>query len=88
MNGVHADRKRGAHLGRALIHHHAEAKILEALLRGGKADQPSAVLRHEVDGLRRDLLGGHDEVALVLPILIVHDDEHFALADVLYRFFN
>jgi hypothetical protein len=34
------------------------------------------VADHERDGLRRRTLGGHDEVAFVLAILIVHDDDH------------
>ena len=31
---------------------------------------------HEVDGLGRDLLGGHGEVALVLAVLVVDDHDH------------
>jgi hypothetical protein len=40
------------------------------------------VRRHEVDDLGRDQLGGADEVALVLAVLVVHDDDHAAVAQV------
>ena len=32
--------------------------------------------RHEVDGVRRRHLAGNDQVALVLPVLMVDEDEH------------
>src|SRR5690348_3666957 len=34
---------------------------------------------HEVDGLRRHLLRGNDEVAFVLPVLVVDQDDEFPL---------
>ena len=43
----------------------------------------AAVLEHEVDVLRRNLLGGHDEIALVLAILVVDNDDELALAEIL-----
>ena len=46
-----------------------------------QADQAAAVRRHEVDRLRRDLLGGDRQVAFVLAILVVDDDDHLAGAD-------
>ena len=38
--------------------------------------------REEVDLLRRDELGGEDEVALVLAVLVVDQDDHLAGAQV------
>ena len=35
---------------------------------------------HEVDGFRRRLLGGDDEVALVLAVFVIDEDDHAALA--------
>jgi flagellar biosynthesis/type III secretory pathway ATPase len=49
----------------------------------GEADETAALLAHEVDRLGRDELGGHREVTLVLSILVVTDDHHLPLADVL-----
>ena len=36
----------------------------------------------EIHGGGRDVLRGHDEVALVLAVGVVHDDDHFTLAEV------
>ena len=38
--------------------------------------------RHEVDGLGGDRVRGHGEVAFVLAVLIIHQDDHTARADV------
>src|SRR5690606_29783078 len=46
-----------------------------------EADEPASLPGHEGDRLGRDQLGGHAEVALVLPILVVHEDHHPARAD-------
>ena len=40
--------------------------------------EPAAVARHEVDRFRRDLLGGNRQVAFVLAIRVVHDDDDAA----------
>src|SRR4029450_12828440 len=42
----------------------------------GHADEAPAVLRHEIDRFRRDLLGRERQVAFVLAIFVVaHDDD-------------
>ncbi len=51
----------------------------------GQADQPAAVLGHEVDGLGRGELGREGEVALVLAVLGVAHHHHPPGADVLDR---
>ena len=38
--------------------------------------------RHEVDGLRRNHLRRNDQVAFILPIFIVYDDDHTACFEV------
>ena len=45
----------------------------------------ATVRRHERDRLGRDELGGDREVALVLAISVVDDDDEAARADVLDR---
>ena len=50
-----------------------------------EADQPAPLPRHEVDRLGRRELGGDREVALVLAVLVVADDDHPPGADVLDR---
>ena len=47
--------------------------------------EAARVRGHEVDRVRRDVLGRHHEVALVLAILVVDDDDHPAGGDLLKR---
>ncbi len=53
-------------------------ELIEPIGHHGEANEPAAVSRHEVDGVWRDAIGGHREVAFVLAVLIVHDDDHLA----------
>ena len=57
--------------------------MLEALLGHREADQAASVLGHEVDRLGRYLLCSKGEVAFVLAVFIVHDDDHAACTDFL-----
>ena len=75
----HAERRLEARA--VLRHHQRNLELVEPLRRHRQADQAAAVARHEVDRLRRDLLGGDRQVALVLAILVVDDDDHPAGAD-------
>jgi len=83
--GVDRDRERGTEWRPVLAHHHRQAELLALVLGERQADEPPAVRGHEVDVLRRDTLGGDAQVALVLPVLVVHQDDHAAGADVLQR---
>ena len=56
-------------------------ELVEPLRRHRQADEAAAVLRHEVDGLRRHLRRRHRQIAFVLAILVVDDDDHLAGAD-------
>ena len=62
-----------------LAHHASNAKLLQPLGICRYADQPASMLGHEVNGFRRDELRRHDQIAFVLAVGIVHDDDHFAL---------
>ena len=53
-------------------------EVVAAIRRQRQADPAAGVGRHEVDRVRRDVLGGHHEVALVLAVLVVDDDDHLA----------
>src|SRR6266851_3304907 len=68
--------------------HEREVKLVAALLGERQADQPTAVLGHEVDGVGRDFLGGHGEVAFVFAVLVVNQDDHAALANLFDGFFD
>src|SRR5678816_2303348 len=52
-------------------------------IRDRHTDEAAAVLGHEVDRLRSGLLGRHQQVALVLAVLVVDHDQQAAGADLL-----
>ncbi len=58
--------------------HHRELEAVDLLLVEGHADEAAPVRRHEVDGFGRHELGGHRQVALVLAVLVVDEDDHLA----------
>jgi hypothetical protein len=62
--------------------------LLAALAGQGQADQAAAVFGHEIDRVRRDLLGRHDQIAFVLAIFIIHDDDHAPLAQIFDNLFG
>src|SRR5690242_3050599 len=45
-----------------------------------QANQPAAILRHEIDDLRRNLFGCDSQIALVFASLIINDDCHLPRA--------
>ena len=79
------DGERGAERRLVALGHRAETELVAALLGQAEADEPAAVLGHEVDRLGRRELGGDREVALVLAVGRVDDHHELALADVLDR---
>jgi hypothetical protein len=59
-----------------LAHHEWQAKLAAALLREREADEAAAVPGHEVDVLGPRAGRRHQEIALVLALLVVHHDDH------------
>ena len=79
--------------GRAVIRrihrgHQRQGQLVAALFGERQANQAAAVLGHEVDGLGRDFLRRHGEVAFVLAVFVVHQHDLPALADFLEGFLN
>src|SRR3989442_15913273 len=68
--------------------HEREMEFVAALFGQREADQAAGVLGHEVDGVGRDFIGGHGQVAFVFAVLVVHQDDHAALANVFDGFFD
>jgi len=66
--------------GFVFIGHQRQAQLLATLAGQRQADQAAAVARHEVDVLGAGKRGCHDQVAFVLAVLVIHDDDHLALA--------
>ncbi|MCY1173795.1 hypothetical protein D9M73_139700 [compost metagenome] len=74
---------------RAVARRHQRQLQRFATLAGHRhADQATGVLGHEVDVLGLAALGGHDQVAFVLAVFVIHEDDHLALADVFNQFFD
>ena len=51
------------------------------------AQYASGVFQHEIHLLGRNLLGGDNQVALVLTVLVIHHDDEFALPEVVEGLF-
>ena len=66
-----------------LARHVLEAQLRRALRRQRQADQAATMLGHEIDGVGRRHLRGDDEVAFVLAVLGVDQDDHAPVAQVL-----
>ena len=71
-----------------LLGHQRQAKLLDPLAGHGEADQAAPEARHEVDRVGCRALGGNDQIALVLAVLVVDQDEHAALAGLLEDFLD
>ena len=79
--------------GRAVVRcvhrgHERQGQIVAALFRQRQANEAAAVLGHEVDRLGRDFFRRHGEVALVLAVFVVHQDDLPPLADFFDSFLN
>src|SRR6266508_1216543 len=81
--GVDRHREGGAHGRRVLRDHHAELQLVQPLPGHRHADEAAPVCGHEVHRFRRSLLGGQDQIALVLSVLVVDDQQETSLADLL-----
>jgi hypothetical protein len=68
--------ERGAVEGAVARSHRWQAQVFAALARQRQADQSAAETRHEVDGLGRDMVSRQHQVAFVLAIFFVDQDDH------------
>jgi hypothetical protein len=78
FRGFDADREIGVVRGRVVAHHRRQSKLAAAFARQRQAHQAACVRDHEIDVGRLHQFGGHDQVALVLAILVVDDHDHAA----------
>ena len=60
-----------------------QMQLIAPLFGQRHADQAATVNRHKVNYFSCYLLRGADKIAFVLPILVVNDDDHFAVANIL-----
>jgi hypothetical protein len=64
---------------------HRQSERVDLVAFERQADETAAEARHEVDGFRSDRVRSHDEVALVLSLLVVDDDDHSSGGDIFER---
>ena len=83
--GVHADGERGAHPLGVVRGHQRQLKPVQVRPGERHADHAAGVPDHERHQGRRYLAGRDDDVALVLPVGVVHHDYRTAVRDVLDR---
>src|SRR6267378_3312576 len=65
--------------------HRTNPQMIQPLFRHCKADQSSPILRHKVDGFRRNLLSRQGKIAFVFAIFVVDDHNHPPSADLFDR---
>src|SRR5215212_5216580 len=65
-----------------------QVKLVATILGEWQTDQAASVPGHEINDLGRDLLGSADQIALILAIFVVDDDDHPAVAYVGNGFLN
>ena len=86
--GVNTDREGSLVVIRIVLHHLPDLKLIEAAADDRRADQSARIRRHKIDMRGREFFCGDDDIALILPVLIVNDNEHPAGSDVRDRLFN
>src|SRR5947209_17882895 len=74
--------------GRIVADHQGKIQLIQAFPLHGHADQTARFPGHEVDRLGRRQLSGHDQIAFVLSILVIDNDDEAAGADILDCFTN
>ena len=78
--GLDRDGEGGLEPAVIVARHQRQLELVDALPGQRQADQAAAVPGHEVDRVGSRHLRGNDEVALILPVLVVDQDEHPAVA--------
>ena len=76
--------------GKLIIHinHQRQTQLLTMVLGQRQADQSTAVLGHEVDGVRRYLVSRNQQVTFIFTVFIIHNDDHSALPQLFNNFFG
>ena len=59
-------------------HHGIELEAAGIFAGDRRADDAAAMADHEGHLLGRDLAGGSDQVAFILPVIVIDDDHHLA----------
>ncbi len=78
-------RERGSERRLVALGHRPQAELVCPVGREAETDQAAGMRGHEVDRLGSRELGRDHEIALVLPVGVVDDDDEAAFADVFDR---
>ena len=78
----------GSQYGGVVLNLMGQVQFLTAFYGDGCAEHATGIFQHEVHLFGRDLLGGDDQVAFVLAVLVVDDNHEFAGLEVLYGFID
>ena len=68
--------------------HEGQMEFVGHIGRKGETHESAGVTGHEVHGVGVDAFGGHDEMAVAFTIVVVHDNDHAAVADVVHGLFD
>ncbi len=82
MIRIDGDGERRPHRLGVLALHLLETQLVAPLVRQGETHPAASVGDHEIDHLGGDQLCRADQVALVLPVLVIGDDDEFAVPEV------
>ena len=80
--------KRRAHASRVVCDLRPQIELITDFSVERQANQPAGLFAHEIDGVGRDGLSRHHQIAFVLATRVVDQDDHPTYADVLDRLFD
>jgi hypothetical protein len=85
---IHRDRVVRAQRGRVLADHEREFQPLAGFRQNRHAQLAAAMRDHEIHELGRDAFGSANEIALVLAVFCVDDDDRAAVANGVHCLFD
>ena len=74
--------------GRITLDHQRQRQLLTATTRQSQTDQPTTMAGHEIDIFGTRVTGGHHQITFILTVLVIHQDDHAAGANILDYFFS
>ncbi len=81
FSGFDRGRECGAVRARIVVCHLHQTELAGACFGDRQADETACVRHHEIDRLRRHVVGGQDDIAFVFAIFIVNQNDHAPGAD-------
>src|SRR6185503_1176776 len=79
--GVDGNCESGAEIRRVVGHLRRQVELVTTFFCKWETNQTTGMTGHEIDDFGSDLLSRADEIAFILTIFVVNDDDHPAVAD-------